>query len=82
MTMKSNNEELVIIYLTDGQIVNNLDHTHLKESYEFLKNTLQKFVNNVEVHALGIGSEHDPIILDRIVSLHSTLSTYQFVKTP
>ncbi|KAL4480528.1 hypothetical protein ABPG72_022283 [Tetrahymena utriculariae] len=74
------NEELVIVYLTDGQVQSGQDSINLKECFLFLKQVLNKFVNNVEVHALGMGTSHDPVILDKIISLQTTQSTYQFIK--
>ncbi|EAR84223.1 von willebrand factor type A domain protein (macronuclear) [Tetrahymena thermophila SB210] len=74
------NEELVIVYLTDGQVQSGQDSTNLKDSFIFLQQVLKKFVNNVEVHALGMGTSHDPVILDKIISLQTTQSTYQFIK--
>ncbi|KAL4438124.1 hypothetical protein ABPG74_016903 [Tetrahymena malaccensis] len=74
------NEELVIVYLTDGQVQSGQDSTNLKDSFLFLQQVLKKFVNNVEVHALGMGTSHDPVILDKIISLQTTQSTYQFIK--
>lgn len=65
--LSSPKEELVIIYLTDGQIQSGLDKDNLKHSFEFFQKSLMKFVQNVEVHALGMGDGHDPIILDKIV---------------
>ena len=37
-------------------------------------------INNVEVHALGLGSGHDPIILNNIINLKTTGGSYQFIK--
>lgn len=39
-------------------------------------------VKNLEIHGLGIGKDHNPLILDKLIEMKSTRSSYQFIKEP
>lgn len=83
--VKSKNliEDLSIIFMTDGEIVikeEKIDNfKKLNESIENLNQTLTDHTKECDIHTIGLGKEHDPFLLEKLLTLRPLHSTYLFI---
>jgi len=74
---------LSVIFLTDGK-VNGLeidnDFAILRKSISKLNIEIMNSVLNFEIHTLGLGSSHDPFLLESLIKIGGGQGTYQFIK--
>lgn len=81
--VKKRIDDLSIIFLTDGDIVDKDekadDFKLLKENIENLKEALDQCTRECDIHAIGLGKDHDPFFLERLISIRPLNSTYLFL---
>ena len=76
-------EDLSIIFMTDGQIVvkeeKNNNFKLLNDQIESLSLCLNKCTKDCDIHTIGLGKEHDPFFLEKLLTLKPLNSTYLFI---
>lgn len=83
--VKSKNliEDLSIIFMTDGEIVvkeEKIDNfKKLNQAIENLNNALNNHTKECDIHTIGLGKEHDPFLLEKLLTLRPLHSTYLFI---
>ena len=80
---KKNIDDLSIIFMTDGEIVVKEEKINdfklLNDQIESLSNCLNKYTRDCDIHTIGLGKEHDPFFLEKLLTLRPLNSTYLFI---
>lgn len=75
--------DLTIIFMTDGDIVikqekeNNFKR--INDAIANLRSALDIQTEECDIHAIGLGKEHDPFFLEKILQIRPFNSTYLFI---
>lgn len=74
-----------VIFFTDGQVEHSYDckdnRTNLKNAINNLKSFLDTNITNCEFHTIGLSKDHDPLLLDNIITFGTKGSgTYQYIE--
>ena len=76
-------DDLSILFMTDGEIVIKQEKDNnfkiLNDQIESLNKTLNTFTKDCDIHTIGLGKEHDPFLLEKLLTLKPLHSTYLFI---